>query len=100
MITLRDVEGGEPETFKLGDDVRNLEQVKVGDRVTVDVYRSTSIKALKRANWARKRPRRSIAPSPARSPAGSRPGRERRSKRCPASSRTRRSSSRATTRES
>jgi len=54
MITLRDVEGGEPETFKLGDDVRNLEQVKVGDRVTVDVYKSTSIKALKEGELGEK----------------------------------------------
>jgi Cu/Ag efflux protein CusF len=54
MITLRDVEGGEPEMFKLGDDVRNLEQVKVGDRVTVDVYRSTSIKALKEGELGEK----------------------------------------------
>ena len=44
MITLR--EDGEEQTFSVDEDVRNLDQVKVGDRVKVDHYTSTSIKVL------------------------------------------------------
>jgi hypothetical protein len=45
MITLKE-EGEEPQTYEVGKDVRNLDQVKVGDRVKVDYYASSSIKVL------------------------------------------------------
>src|SRR4051812_5236828 len=45
MITLRG-QDGDSATFKVGDHVRNLDQVKVGDRVAVDYYESVSIKVL------------------------------------------------------
>jgi hypothetical protein len=44
-ITLRE-EGEEPATYEVDKDVRNLEQVKVGDRVTVDQYVGTAITLL------------------------------------------------------
>jgi Cu/Ag efflux protein CusF len=43
MVTLRGEDGGAVR-FKAGEDVRNLEQVKVGDRVAVDYYESVAIK--------------------------------------------------------
>ena len=46
MIELRG-EGEEPQAYIVDKDVRNLDQVKVGDRVKVDQYVSTSIKILK-----------------------------------------------------
>jgi hypothetical protein len=45
MITLRE-EGDQPETYKLGKDVRNVDQLKVGDTVQADYYSSTSIRVL------------------------------------------------------
>jgi hypothetical protein len=45
MVTLRGEDGGAV-TFKASDDVRNLDQLKVGDRVTAEYYESVSIKAL------------------------------------------------------
>ena len=45
LITLRE-EGEEPEHYSVDKDVRNLDQVKVGDRVTVDQYVATAIKVL------------------------------------------------------
>jgi Cu/Ag efflux protein CusF len=46
LITLRE-EGEEPQLYSVDKEVRNLDQVKVGDRVKVDQYVSTSIKVLK-----------------------------------------------------
>ena len=45
MITLRE-EGEEPQSFEVSDEVRNLDQVKAGDRVKVDTHASSSIKVL------------------------------------------------------
>jgi Cu/Ag efflux protein CusF len=45
LITLRE-EGQEPELFSVDKDVRNLDQVKVGDRVKVNQYMATSIRIL------------------------------------------------------
>jgi hypothetical protein len=45
LITLRE-EGQEPELYSVNKDVRNLDQVKVGDRVKVNQYMATSIKVL------------------------------------------------------
>src|SRR4051812_11559106 len=45
MVTLRG-NGGESATFRAGEKVRNLDQVKVGDRVAVDYYESLAIKVL------------------------------------------------------
>ena len=45
MITLKE-EGGEPQTFEVSKEARNLDQVKVGDIVKVDQYQSASIKVL------------------------------------------------------
>lgn len=45
LITLRE-EGEEPALYSVDKDVRNLDQVKVGDRVTVDQYVATAIKVL------------------------------------------------------
>ena len=42
MVTLRGPEGNAL-TFKADEDVRNLEQVKVGDRVNVDYYESVAV---------------------------------------------------------
>ncbi len=43
MITLRDVDGETAVTFKASQEMRNLEQLKVGDRVTVEYYESVAI---------------------------------------------------------
>ena len=45
MVTLRG-ERGNVVTFKASDEVRNLDQVKVGDRVAVDYLESVSIRVL------------------------------------------------------
>ena len=45
LITLRE-EGEEPELYTVDKDVRNLDQVKVGDRVKVNQYMATAIKVL------------------------------------------------------
>ena len=44
-ITLREPKE-QPETYVVGHEVHNLEQVKPGDRVTVGYYEATSIKVL------------------------------------------------------
>src|SRR5262245_56150399 len=46
VITLRGVESGKVRTFRVDDEVRNLDQVKVGDRVNVDYYESLAIHVL------------------------------------------------------
>src|SRR5690242_8524815 len=43
MLTLKDVDGDTSVTFKADDQVRNLDQVKVGDRLTVEYYESVNI---------------------------------------------------------
>ena len=45
MITLKEADE-EPRTFVVGEEVRNLDQVKVGDRVKVGYYESTSLRVL------------------------------------------------------
>jgi len=45
IIMLRE-EGQEPQAFTVDKEVRNLDQVKPGDRVKVDSYQSTSLKVL------------------------------------------------------
>jgi hypothetical protein len=45
MVTLRG-EGGNTLTFKASEEVRNLDQVKVGDRVAVDYLESVAIRVL------------------------------------------------------
>jgi hypothetical protein len=44
MVTLKDVDGDTAVTFKASDEVRNLDQVKVGDRLNVEYYESVAIK--------------------------------------------------------
>jgi hypothetical protein len=46
MVTIRGPQGN-TSTFKVGDSVKNLDQVKVGDRVTVDYYQSLAVQVIK-----------------------------------------------------
>jgi capsule polysaccharide export protein KpsC/LpsZ len=43
MLTLKDVDGDTSVTFKADEEMRNLDQVKVGDRLTVEYYESVNI---------------------------------------------------------
>jgi hypothetical protein len=43
MLTLKDVDGDTAVTFKADEEMRNLDQVKVGDRLTVEYYESVAI---------------------------------------------------------
>src|SRR6185436_4939507 len=45
LITLKE-EGDEPESYKVSKDVRNLEQVRAGDRVSVGYYTTSTIRVL------------------------------------------------------
>jgi len=45
LITLRE-EGDEPKSYKVSDSVRNLDQVRAGDRVMVGYYETISIRVL------------------------------------------------------
>jgi Cu/Ag efflux protein CusF len=68
LITLRE-EGEEPELYSVDKDVRNLDQVKVGDRVKVNQYMATSIKILPKGELGEKE-----AAAIERSKPGDRPG--------------------------
>jgi len=45
-VTVRGPEG-DLSTFKVGDSVKRLEEVKVGDQITVDYYQSLAVEVLK-----------------------------------------------------
>ena len=91
MITLRE-EGEEPQTYTLGKDVRNLDQVKPGDRVKVDYYESTSIRTLPPGEVVNEDVATLDRSEPGEKPGGWRRASARRPPPSPASSRARRSS--------
>jgi Cu/Ag efflux protein CusF len=70
LVMLRDAAGRE-HALIAGPDVRNLEQVKKGDRVTVQYAESLSLKLVKNG---KELPSRTEATDGARAPAGAKPG--------------------------
>jgi len=70
MVTLRRADGSQF-TFRAGDEVRNLPQVKVGDTVTVTYYESLAYEVKKPGQGA---PGAAMAEQVGRAPAGDKPG--------------------------
>ena len=69
-LTIRDA-GGREVPMVLGPEARNLEQIKVGDRVLVQYAESLTLKLMKQGKEI---PGAKIASEAGRSPAGARPG--------------------------
>ena len=68
-IELRE-EGEEPQAYNVHEDVRNLDQVKVGDRVKADQYVSTSIRILKSGELGEKEVEKLDRSEPGEKPGG------------------------------
>ena len=69
MITLRG-SGGEKKTFRVGDDVRNLPQVKKGDEVVVTYYESIAVRLKKQGTPGASVDEAVAAAAPGQLPAG------------------------------
>jgi hypothetical protein len=69
-VTLKGFDGT-TETIKVGDEVRNLPQVKKGDNVVVTYYQSAAFEVLKKGD---KRPAASLAEGAGRAKEGEMPG--------------------------
>jgi len=69
-VTLKDVDG-ESFTVQAGPEVRNLGQVRAGDRVKVEYMESIAVEVVKADGTA---PDAAVATAAARTPAGGKPG--------------------------